>query len=322
MPDRISSVGILLNPHSGRIKQDVSLIRKLAGDITGGVYREACNQREIETVLNEFAGRQLGVLVIVGGDGTVHAVLSHLFAGKVFAHPPLISIIPAGTTNMTAKDFYISGKPEQVFTRLLKLMAGPGPYPLITRPVLRIKNGDDRAQYGMFFGAGIIAEGVKYFQKRVRGLGITGERASGIVLLRFLFSLLLGRGGDSGKITAHVQFNDETGRDEQSLLILATSLDRLLLGLRPYWGRQALPVHATLVRASPQRLWRSILPLLCGRGAGLSEQNGYSSCNLSTLSIMMTGDFIIDGELYRADREKGAVHISANETISVIGLNT
>ena len=315
-------VGILSNPLSGRIKNNVSAIRNLSSTIAGGIYREACNQSEFKTVLDEFGESHLDLLVIIAGDGTVHAVLSYIFSNPVFPKMPLMAIIPGGTTNMTAKDFHGSGKPVKVLTRLALTLANSGPCAYITRPVLRIQNGDDMPEYGMFFGAGIIAEAVKYSHTGVRSLGITGEKVSGIVLLRYLISLLLSR-SDYGPVNTkiHIQENDVAGRDEDCLLIFATCLDRLVLGLRPYWGRQQQPVHVTFVRSSPRRLWCSIFPLLSGGGAGLSEADGYCSNNLSTLSLKMTGDFIIDGEIYNADEKKGTVTISAEDTISVIDLS-
>jgi len=115
--------------------------------------------------------------------------------------------------------------------------------------------------------------------------------------------------------------NECIGKDENPLLVFATSLDRLLLGMRPYWGTQEDKMHVTLVQNRPKRLWRSILPLVTGRGAGLAEEDGYHSDNLSSLTLSLTGDYIIDGEIYTASKEKGKVHISAKDSISVMELN-
>lgn len=316
------TVGILSNPLSGRIKNNISVIRDLVKSIPGQIYREASKLSEFESVLEEFAESQLDLLVIIAGDGTVHAVLSYIFSKQIFSPLPMLAVIPGGTTNMTAKDFHVSGNPVKVLLRLALTLANPGPYPCITRPVLRIRNGDDVPQYGMFFGAGIITEGVKYSHKGIRGLGVTGERVSAVVLIRYLFSVLFGRCDNNSENTKiHIQDNDDAGRDEDCLLIFATCLDRLLLGLHPYWGKEREPLHVTLVRSSAKRLWISILALLSGRGEHLSEADGYRSHNLSSLRLTMNGDFIIDGEVYTADQKKGEVHISANDAISVIDLS-
>ena len=319
---KLNKIGILSNPLSGRVKNDVTAIQDLSKSIPEGIYREASNQAEFKTVLEEFSNNKIEVIVIIGGDGTIHAVLSYLFSRKIFSSLPMLAIVPAGTTNMTAKDFKISGKPAKVLRKLVSVLTESSSYPSISRPVMCIKNGNETPQYGMFFGTGIIAEGVEYFQKKVRGYGLTGERASGIVMLRYLVTLLTGQHGDDQKQSGiQIQDNDESGRDENCLLVFASSLNRLLLGTRPYWGREDQPIHVTLVRHKPKRLWLSIWPLLFGKGAQLSAENGYVSRNLTTLCLKMNGNFIIDGEIYTADKNNGAVHISASDTISVIDLS-
>ncbi len=327
MPNPVSienrTVGILSNPQSGRMKNTILRIRRISTQIEGGIYREASDKNGFETVLDEFGQCQLDLLVIIGGDGTIHAILSYIFSNQVFSSMPMMAVIPAGTTNMTAKDLHASGKPDKVFSRLVEKLSVPGPYPCIKRSVLRIKNGDDKPVFGLFFGAGIIADSVKYSHRGIRDLGITGEKVSCVVLLRYLFFLLSGRSDRSIEDTRiHIKDNTVIGRDEDCLLIFATTLNRLLLGLHPYWGSEREAIHVTLVRKSPRRLWRSILPLLSGRGTGLSEDDGYSSHNMKSLNLQITGDFIIDGEVYSADKKYGAVHISAGETISVIDLST
>lgn len=91
--------------------------------------------------------------------------------------------------------------------------------------------------------------------------------------------------------------NGVTGR-QPYMAILASVLDRLLLGARPYWGAEPAPIHATAIRARPARLVRSMLPVLRGRGAGLRAEDGYASANLQSLSMKLEGPFVVDGECY------------------------
>jgi len=86
-----------------------------------------------------------------------------------------------------------------------------------------------------------------------------------------------------------------------ALAILASVLDRLLLGVRPYWGKELAPIHATAVRARPARLYRSMLPALRGRGAGLRLEDGYASANVQSLSVKLEGPFVVDGQCYEAN---------------------
>jgi diacylglycerol kinase (ATP) len=318
-----NNIAIIANPLSGRIKNRIVKVRDILNSIEGGIYREASNQIEFESVLNELSEYHPDVLVIVAGDGTVHAVVSYLFSKQVFAKLPTIAVIPAGTTNMTAKDFGSAGKPEAVLRKLVKVLSRPQPYPCLSRKVLCIKNGESEAQYGFFFGTGIIADAVDYFQKHVKGLGITGEKASGIVLVRYLFSMLFSRKkNESKKSEVKVQYENEVGKTVNCLTVFASSLDRLLLGMRPYWGRELQAIHVTLVKQSPKMLALAIFPLLCGKGSILKKLNDYESKNLSAMNLSMNGKYVIDGELYVADVNNGPVQVSAKNTITVINLKS
>ena len=316
------NIGVLCNPLSGRLKGRTTLVQQYVAEIPVAIYREAANKEEFESVLKEFSSCEVELLVVIAGDGTIQAVLSCLFGQQMFATVPRLAIIPAGTTNMTAKDFKISGRPNKVMKQLVQDFKQGKQSNYITRRVLRVQNGNKLPEYGMFFGTGIIVSGVKYFSTRIRGTGLTGEKASALVFLRFLFSLLKGHSKLAPKGTkTTICIDEEDSRDEICLTIFATSMNRLLFGLRPYWGMEEKPVHVTMVRQSPYSLWRYVWPLLFGRGNRLSEEDGYRSMNLSSLRLGMNADYVIDGEIYSADVAYGELQITANDSISVISFS-
>ena len=315
----INNVGVLCNPQSGRLKGRTTQIQQYVAKIPAAIYREATNRQEFESVLKEFSSAKLELLVIIAGDGTIHGILSCVFAQQMFENLPLFAFIPAGTTNMTAKDFNISGRPNKVMKLLAQNLKQAKQHSTINRRVLRVQNGNKAPEYGMFFGAGVIVSGVNYFSSRIRGRGLTGEKASALVFLRFLFSLLKGHSKLAPESTqTTICIDEEDGTEENYLTIFATTMNRLLFGLRPYWGMEEKPVHVTMVRQSPRGLWRSVWPLLFGRGQCLSEEDGYRSMNLSSLRLAMNADYIIDGEIYSADEAYGKLQISAENNISVI----
>ena len=286
-------------------------MRRAAAEIQDGTYREASSDLEIGSVLDAFAGENIDLLVVVGGDGTVHATLNHIFGSRPFAKLPLLTVIPGGTTNMTAYDLGLRGNPDRALVSLKRQLQKSISSATKSRRILRIEQQGSTALYGMFFGAGIIAGGVRDFTPRVQQMGIDGEMASGIETIRYLLGQLLGRTGRSlSPVEVSIRENESEVRSGKFLLVFATALDRLLLGMRPYWGQEESPIHVTLVRQPPQRLWRSLPSLLTGHGTRLKEEHGYHSRNLRTVELDMEGDFVIDGELYRADNKCGPVRIS------------
>lgn len=296
-------VGILCNSDSGRVRSRMPEVRALCRRIAGEGYAEVDGATLDGPLVPELLSQHPELLVVVGGDGTLHNVLGRLLAPDRRGPMPAVLAVPAGTTNMSALDLGVRGRPLAVLERLRARLEGraAASLPGRPRPILQVTRAGAAPLCGFFFGAGIIARGVDYFSSHVRTSGITGELASGLVMARFLGALL---GADRGGLTAPVYaairgIEGVTGR-QAYMAILASVADRLLLGTRPYWGTGPGPIHATTVRAQPARLLASVLPVLRGRGAGLRAEDGYASANVSSLAMHLEGPFVIDGQCYDA----------------------
>ncbi|MBI1731815.1 MAG: hypothetical protein HYR49_03470 [Gammaproteobacteria bacterium] len=308
-------IAILCNPAAGRVGSRLPEIRALCRQIAGDSYMELDGAALDGTGMGHILAVRPDLLVIIAGDGTLHGVLTRLFEPGHPVPVPAVLVVPAGTTNMSALDIGIRETPVAVLKRLRNRLAQqPGaPPPGRVCPVLRIERASSPPLCGMFFGAGIIARGVGYFADHVRGRGITGEIASALVLGRFLGALI---GPDSRRLTApvHAQLEGFPGCAGRRpyLAILATVLDRLLLGMRPYWGGQVAPIHATAVGPRPARMYRNLPGLLRGRGEGLRPEDGYASANVDSLVLTLDGPFVIDGQCYEAGGEKLTLGVAGN----------
>lgn len=314
-------IGILLNTKSGRVRSNLVVYRQMLKQIKDASLYEISSLPELEEALGSLADSGINLLVIVAGDGTIHAVLTSLFNGGRFVPQPKLVLIPAGTTNMTAKDFGVYGSPMKHMKRLLKLSPGIVEDNLVTRPVLCVKRNNGDPLYGMFLGAGLIAEGVRYFNEHIKSTGITGEKASALVMLRYLISLFTT--SDAKKnIQSEVCLEIENSQHYKGacLILLASTLNRLLLGSRPYWGEESRRIHFSFISRSPTGLWRKVLPILSGRARKLREEDGYISHNADLIFLKSDMDFIIDGEIYEAAENGGSITISANEQISVVNI--
>lgn len=311
-----SGVGILCNPDSGRVRGRLAEIRELCRGIAGEDYVEVTGATIGGALVPDLLARRPELLVVIGGDGTLHAVLGHLLAPGLGVPLPALVAVPGGTTNMSALDLGVRGRPLAVLERLRDRLARQGATALPTRErrILQVTRAGAAPLHGMFFGAGIIARGVQYFSSYVRGRGITGEVASGLVMARFLGALL---GRDSAGLTSPVDaeiegMNGVKGR-QPYLAILASVLDRLLLGARPYWGAEPAPIHATTIRANPARMLQSIPAILRGRGERLRAEDGYVSANVSALTLKVDGPFVVDGECYESNG--AAVSLAASDPL-------
>ena len=313
--DRLASgtakAGFLLNPRSGRIRKNIDVVRNILAEISASICLEASDKSEISASMDALLKADIDLLVIIGGDGTVQAVLTHLFISQPVKWP-VLTIVPGGTTNMIALDLGMMSTPESILRRLRDCLLERSTPLLLQRPVLSIEQPGTTKVYGMFFGVGLIAHAVILSRSQVKQSGITGEAYSGIIMLGYLVGVILGRRTGLWAPT-QMSITDKNGLTHKGtyLVLFVSALDRLLFGMRPYWGREKEPLHVTYVEQQKSPPWHALRLLLSGHSAALKEQDGYHSHNTNVLEILMDDDYIIDGEFYRATSQDGPLRISA-----------
>lgn len=102
------STCVILNPTAGRVGRQAGLERRLL-ELPGAALRRTRGPGDAARLAREAAAAGCGLLVVVGGDGTVHEAVN----GLPDAPPiPRLGLVPAGTGND--------------FSRALGLPAGPG----------------------------------------------------------------------------------------------------------------------------------------------------------------------------------------------------
>lgn len=304
-----AKIGLLFNPLSGRIRKRKKVIKHALVEIPGVIIREATNVSEFNATVSDFLLTGVDLLVIAGGDGTVQAVLNHLFTVHPLENWPILAVIPGGTTNMTALDLVNYDVPEDAARRLSQYLLTRTLPSLLRRHVLCIEQTGSAKVYGMFFGVGIIARAVIFSRSGIKQMGITGEIYSGLIVLFYLAGLFLGRRKGSwapARVTT-IKVGGKTCNGSH-LFLFASVLDRLLFNMRPYWGEEQEPFHVTFIK---QLRIKDVMRMIVGRGAVLKEHNGYHSHNSSALELVIDDDYIVDGESYRASSQNGPLNITA-----------
>jgi diacylglycerol kinase (ATP) len=314
-------IGLIFNPLSGRIRKRKDAMRRAIALIPASICREVTNASEIKASVEAFLSADIDLLVIVGGDGTVQGILCHLFATHPLESWPVLAIVPGGTTNMTALDLGVSGKPESVLRHLGEYLQERSTPLLLQRHVLCVEQAGAEKVYGMFLGAGLIARAVIFSQSRIKKLGITGEVYSAVITFGYIIGLLLGRRkGAWAPVDMSIIEPGKGARTGTYAFFFASSLDRLLFDMRPYWGQEQAPLHVTFVEQRRKNPWHSLLSVLKGRGHVLKEQDGYFSCNTQALEVLMDDEYIVDGESYRAASKSGPLRISAAGPVTFLTL--
>jgi diacylglycerol kinase (ATP) len=322
-------VGLLSNPGSGRNRNNLHSIYRILAQHPQVSHRQAQTPAHVAAALDEFATRELDVLAINGGDGTVQAVLTVLMYRKPFGKLPLLALLPGGTTNMTAGDVGLKGNRNKALGKLLAwaAVAHAGVH-LLQRPVMCIQPAPDRAPlYGMFFGAGAIIKGIEYCHNKVHPTGLRDGLAPGLCTLRVLLAMAR---GDPDYVTPVPMAIEMRPKDlaphwfqhkQHLLLLLASTLERLFLGIHPYWGTPSGALYCTAIRTRPARAWRALPPLFWGHPNRLgTPENGYWSHKVNELRLTMDSRFTLDGELYEAHSRFGPVRVSQGGQVTFIRL--
>jgi len=322
-------VGLLSNPGSGRNRRGLKSVYRILSRYPETLHREAQTPDQVAEVLQEFASRSVDLIAFNSGDGTVQAALSVLFNQRPFPRLPMLALLRGGSTNVNIRDIGIPGNRDRALSRLLawagKVHTG---IELRQRPVLRVSYSSDAAPiYGMLFGAGAITRGIEYYHHRIHHRGVYDGLAIGLTSLRILLAFARRDPDYVAPISANVEFSpcepegQPTAGEKKYLMLLVSSLERLFLGIHPYWGLGPGALHYTALQYPPAHLLRALPSLLRGRPNRLgTPENGYESHKIDELHLIMDGNFTLDGELYRADPDNGPVSIAQEGPITFVRL--
>ncbi|HEX2888637.1 diacylglycerol/lipid kinase family protein [Vineibacter terrae] len=298
-------VGVLINRKSGRNRANLTDLRNLIVQSPDVVARETLGQAEAVEALREFADLGVEVLAIAGGDGTLQHVFSLMLNERIFQKMPLLAVLPGGTTNMIGYDIGVARKPAKELAAVLaRVRAGRLNEGRVPRRLIAVhRPNKNRPAYGLFGGGAGVHQGTMISRRSVNRLGMRDAAGPLAGLISLAGPLLLGR-NPIKPVSAGITHDAVAEPHRDYIAIAVTTMERLILGLSPFWGSGPGPIRLTTVTAKPRRFSRVLLPLLSGRTTPDSTPaNGYRSVNAAHIEIDMTGGFVLDGEMF--DLEAG-----------------
>ena len=317
-----TSIGLISNPHSRRNRSKLATVEAIVANHPNILHRVTQNADEIPLALQEFAQQGVNILAVNGGDGTTARVFSELLEQGPVARLPSVILLPGGTTNMNVGDVGLRGKLVNAVHRMANWSSsGSGKVQRLVRPILRSEGSvDGKVACGMFFGAGTIIRGIEYCHNNVHSVGLADELGPGIVTLRTIWGIARKEPYFSDPTPIRIEFDSASDpQNRQVVLLLISSLERLFLGLRPYWGVEDAPLHCTWVQRPTRRVLRAFHSVLRGRpNRYAGEENGYFSHNAAEIRLWIDGPFTLDGEIFHASAEQGPVTVSSGADIEFI----
>lgn len=306
-PAAAGRVGLISNPRSHR-NSTVALVRE--SPRPGVVAAAPRSRAELRHVLNRMAAERVELLVIDGGDGTVRDVLT--CAGDAWgACWPRIAVLPSGKTNALAIDL---GVPAD-WTLDQALAAARAGRTAARSPVeVERRDGADGAVRGFLFGAGAFVAATALAQRTHRA-GAFNSVAVGLALSWAVAQTLFGpangewRRGERMGVRYHQRSVPMNGAslasDRSQYLLLASTLERLPLGLKPF-GKARPGLKTLAIDAPPRRIVSAVPPLLGGSEAAWLDGAGYHRVDAPALDLDLSGEFVLDGEVFPAGRYRVA----------------
>jgi hypothetical protein len=315
-------IGLLNNLRAGRNRNRVAKLLHFLGDHPEVAHVETSNAQAVPDALWELADQDVELLVVNGGDGTLSYALTEILGGGAFGgRVPHVAVLRGGRTNMSALDLGSDRDPERSMMRLLwAARTGKIHERIIDRPVLRVQYGPGvNLRYGMFFGAGVIHRGIELVQSRFEKerQGVLGTSLVTAALLARR-ALLGQREGVLEPDKIQILVDGTPVERGESTVAMATSLDRLILGLRPFWGSGEGNVRFTSIASSARGLARALPGILAGRpGPQVEEHNGYLSRNADRVDLRLDCGFTVDGELVAPSAER-IVSLTSDDRIPFV----
>ncbi|MEM8948761.1 MAG: diacylglycerol kinase family protein [Pseudomonadota bacterium] len=307
----MARLAVISNPRSQRNRQGaLDGLKAVLAKHPNVRHEELWDFDDLGALIVNLIRSKVEVIAVNGGDGTVQAVLTELARRSDNGHAPKLAVLSGGMTNVIAKDVGVDDQPAKALARLIKAMDAPVGAQEVTRPLIGLVLDPEKPPvYGMFFGAAGFYQAVKLANDKVRKRGVAGSMASASTLMLSLFRLLFGRSGSNDPLyrgePMALGIDGDRRPETPYLLLIATTLDRLILGLMPFWGQDDSHVisngHAiryTSIDFPPKRLARALLPVLRGRPARWMEGEGYRSGAASDMTIDIDSPVVLDGEIF------------------------
>lgn len=283
-------VGIISNPRSRR-NWTVDLERKLG---PGVLAAAPTTNEQLVATLGSFAERNLDLLVIDGGDGTVRDVISAAAAIFGAALPPL-ALLPSGKTNALALDLGIP-----LGWSVEDAIGAYSTGRIQARRPIEIRRGDESPLCGFIFGAGGFVLATELAQGTHR-LGAIDGLAVGMSLIGAIAQTCFGGRANRWRAGERVEIrNHATGEASvrNLYLLLGSTLERLPLGIKPL-GKAGQGLDVLAVDSPPRMLPVAAAAVVMGKEGGWLERLGYNhGHDIPPISLTLERGFILDGELF------------------------
>jgi diacylglycerol kinase (ATP) len=288
--------------------------------VRGDLAHVDVDRHHVHEGLAELAERGVDLLVVNGGDGTLQRILTEILSRPVFERRPTIAPLRSGRTNMSALDIGSHRDPVRALDTLVAAAAaGSLERRVVERPVMRVELlGECAPQYGLFCGFGVIHRAIELTHRLFPPGRAQGVFGAGLVTGAMIVRILLGSAKDvltPDRMDIQLDGSDVAGHS--FTVVVATTLQRFFLGMRPFWGTEPAPIRFTALAEGALGI-SSAISVLRGRKPRRATDNGaYLSRNVHCGELTIECGLTIDGEMF-SPRDGRSVRVDATEPLRFV----
>jgi len=298
----MTRIGILSNAHSRRNQSALPAVERLVAEFPEVTHRSFTKIDAMPATLAALAQGGVEHLVVNGGDGTVQAVIGELLERSPFPIVPRVTLVGGGMTNVIAHDVGVPSAPVDALRRILGQARNGDAGELVRRTSIALTcSGMNRTEYGFLAGAVGFYQGDHLTRRDMHRVGFRQSLATKAGIIWSVMRLLLhGEGERSGLRGERVAIglNGAPPQEAPYLFILATTLERLLPGVMPFWGHDHGAIKLTTIASPAPRLGRAALPVVRGRPRPWMQRAGYASTRADRIALRLTSPVVLDGEVF------------------------
>ena len=309
-------LAVLSNAASrGNARGRWALWRAAAPDVVQAVTRHV---DDVGEAVDALLAADCDALAVDGGDGTLQSLLTHCLRHDLLERLPPLAVIPGGTTNMCAQDLSGTGRFGAALRASLALRARPVErWSLQERALLVVEAGDASRHAGLFFGLGDLVRGVEAWQASLRHGLLAGTVGVGVAVARTAWGIARRRPPFDAATGVTLACDDTPAAHLALSALMVTTLERLVLGMRPSWGDARGTLLCTSLVARPPRLLRTLPLALWGAGGRLRAEDGYACTRAERVVVDLDERWLLDGEVIDAP---GPLRISASAPLRFVRL--
>jgi len=310
-------IGVLTNLRAGRVSAAARGIREVLGGRRDVLHLETHDAGMVEQALGVFEQEETDLLVLCGGDGTLQRALTRILGDPESSWRPMLAPLRGGRTNTSAMAMGVQRHPGKSLARVLEAArAGRLDALVDERAVLRADLAGDGVQYGMFFGSGILYDAIRSTHDRFPEGPAQGLLGAAVTTSALIGRGMLGRyGGVLSPQKMQVALDGVPLEPREYLIAMATTLDRLFLRIRPFWGQESGPVRFTTIAPGVGGL-KNVVRVLSGQ-APTVDNPGFVSRNVDSVALHLDGGTTVDGELYEPEPAR-IVRLSAEDRVRFV----